>query len=57
MVLAMLKARKETGDDLSAAMLSELTKRYGTRTPTGNIFIDGEGDIGLAGVVGDAAEG
>ena len=56
-ILAMLKQHKEAGAPLSAAMLAELTKRYGVRTPTGNPFVDGdEGDIEIAGVLGHAEE-
>ena len=58
MVLAMLKKQQESGAPLSAAMLAELTKRYGIRSRTGNPFVDGdEGDIPIAGVIGDANEG
>ena len=59
-ILAMLKQHKEAGAPLSAAMLAELTKRYGVRTPTGNPFVDGDegGDIEIAGVIEpDAEEG
>jgi hypothetical protein len=58
MVLAMLKQQREAGTALSAAMLAELTKRYGTRPSTGNPFVDGdEGDIEIAGVINSAEEG